>query len=367
MVDNATTLVLSVDRDDDFGRKAGVKSPVIGREANLRAAVALALADPEDSDANAVFAAVRTADKLRTGGTLAEVATICGTASVGVESDRMLARQLEQVLDQVRPSGVVLVTNGAEDEQFLPMLQSRVRIDAVERVVVKKAPRLEGLYYLARRLIDDEKVQQKVILPLSLAFVVWGLSIVLDKTAYAWGATFLVVGLWMLIHILGWDKPMGLIAQGFWRTITGGPLSLAVFMLALLIAAYGSLLAVRGLRAFGVEWVPGMRVEFLAGFFAEWIPWALAGLVVLAVGRTLDDLVHKRAQPPERWPLLMGGLAFGFLLQSLGAGLAAYLRGVDPLDLLGAPGVYGPLLAGVTVAIVGTLAVRRRRGARWPL
>jgi putative membrane protein len=358
MVDSGLTLVLSVDRDDDFGRKAAVKSPMVGRDANLRGAVALALADPEDSDANAVFAAIRTTDKLREGGHAAEVATICGSASVGVESDRTLARQLEQVLEQVRPASLILVTNGAEDEQFIPMIQSRIRIDAVERVVVKKAPRLEALYYLTRRLLEDEKVQQKFILPLSLALVIWGLSIVTHHTELAWGATFLVVGLWMLIHILGWDKPLGLIAQGFGRTITGGPLSLAVFMLSLLVAGYGSLLAT---RATPVAWGAGSRTLYVAGFIAEWIPWALAGLVVLAVGRTLDDLVHKRAQPPERWPLLMGGLAFGFLLQALGAGFAAYLRGVDPLDLLRAPGVYGPLLAGVTVAVVGTLAVRRRR------
>ena len=35
-------LVLCVDRDGDLGAKAGVKTPVTGRDANLNAAVSLA-------------------------------------------------------------------------------------------------------------------------------------------------------------------------------------------------------------------------------------------------------------------------------------------------------------------------------------
>lgn len=352
------TLVLSIDRDDDFGRKASVSSPIVGREANLRAANALALADPEDSDANSVFAAVRTLDRLRAAGHDAEVATICGGSPVGIESDRLVARQLEHVLEATRPDGVIVVSNGADDEQLLPLLQSRAKLDAVERVIVKKAPRLEGLYYLTLRLLSDTRVQRRFVLPLSLALIVWGLAIVTGFTEQAWGATFLVVGLWLLVHLLGWERPFGLVLRGFWNTVTGGPLSLAVLMLSVLVAGYGILLAVR--EAPGA-WEPGFKALFLASFIAAWAPWALAAIALLALGRTADDLLHKRAPPPERWPLVAAGFAFGFLLQALGAGLAAYLRGVEPVLLLTLSGVYGPLLAGVGVAVVGTVAVRRRR------
>ena len=53
------TIVIALDRDDDMGRKTGIKSPIIGRENNIEAAVKLGLADPEDSDTNAIFEAVR--------------------------------------------------------------------------------------------------------------------------------------------------------------------------------------------------------------------------------------------------------------------------------------------------------------------
>jgi putative membrane protein len=56
-------LILCVDRDGDLGAKAGVKTPLIGRTANLDGAVSLALKDPEEPDANAMFEAVSLHDR----------------------------------------------------------------------------------------------------------------------------------------------------------------------------------------------------------------------------------------------------------------------------------------------------------------
>ncbi len=58
-------LVLCVDRDDDLGMKAGINTPVLGRKENVNAAASLALRDPEEADANAMFEAVRIYDNLK--------------------------------------------------------------------------------------------------------------------------------------------------------------------------------------------------------------------------------------------------------------------------------------------------------------
>ena len=57
-------LILCVDRDGDIEAKTGIKTPIIGRKENLDAAIALALKDPEEADANAMFEAVRIYDSL---------------------------------------------------------------------------------------------------------------------------------------------------------------------------------------------------------------------------------------------------------------------------------------------------------------
>ena len=58
-------LVICVDRDDDLGKKAKIKGPVIGREKNIEAGTALILADPGEADANTIFEAVKIFDELK--------------------------------------------------------------------------------------------------------------------------------------------------------------------------------------------------------------------------------------------------------------------------------------------------------------
>ncbi|AKB44337.1 Conserved transmembrane protein [Methanosarcina vacuolata Z-761] len=63
------TLVICIDRDNDLGEKAKLETPIVGREANVQAAVALGIADPEDSDTNTIFGGIRILDELRAKGT----------------------------------------------------------------------------------------------------------------------------------------------------------------------------------------------------------------------------------------------------------------------------------------------------------
>ncbi|MEM4702165.1 MAG: DUF373 family protein, partial [Archaeoglobaceae archaeon] len=80
-------LVLTIDRDDDLGQKTGISSPGIGRENVLQAAIRLILADPEDSDANAMFSAVKIYDELIEKGEDCEVVVVAGDKNVGKVSD----------------------------------------------------------------------------------------------------------------------------------------------------------------------------------------------------------------------------------------------------------------------------------------
>src|SRR4030042_2152498 len=86
-------LILCVDRDGDLETKAGIKTPLMGRTPNLDAAVSLALRDPEEPDANAMFEAVRLNDRLQNDKKpeeTFEVATISGSELGGVSADRKI-------------------------------------------------------------------------------------------------------------------------------------------------------------------------------------------------------------------------------------------------------------------------------------
>lgn len=172
------TLVLVVDRDDDFGVKGKVNTPVIGVQNCLDAATAFGIADPEDSDLNALFAAVSTCLELQEDGHDADVALICGDEKVGHRSDLALVAQLEEVLDEVVPDSVVLVGDGAEDEYIYPIISSRAHVDSVRKVYVKQAPGLEGSLYILTRMIADPGKRKRFLAPLGIVLMLISLMFI---------------------------------------------------------------------------------------------------------------------------------------------------------------------------------------------
>ncbi|MCL1979286.1 MAG: DUF373 family protein [Methanomassiliicoccaceae archaeon] len=166
------TLVLVVDRDDDFGVKGRVETPVIGVEGCSVAATALGIADPEDSDINALYAAINIYKEiLAEGNTEVEVALIGGNEKVGHRSDAAIVDELEVVLKDVSPDRVILVGDGAEDEYVYPIISSRIPIDSVRKVYVKQAPGLEGTVYIVSKILEDPAKRRRFLAPLGLVIV----------------------------------------------------------------------------------------------------------------------------------------------------------------------------------------------------
>ncbi len=149
-------LILCVDRDGDIETKAGIKTPLLGRTANLDAAVSLALRDPEEPDANAMFEAVRLYDRLQSEKQPEEnfeVATISGSELGGVGADRKLVAELGKLLVSFSASEIILVTDGYSDEAILPLVESRVPVSSVRRIVVKHSESIEETAALFSRYL----------------------------------------------------------------------------------------------------------------------------------------------------------------------------------------------------------------------
>jgi putative membrane protein len=153
-------LIISVDRDDDLGNKAKVRGPVVGRDAVLKAAEALGLADAEESDFNAMFQAVRFFDDMKKQYDV-EVAILTGHTNVGLQSDREINKQLVGVLSRFQADYAVMVTDGTEDEHVMPIVQSRLPILSVRRVIVKQSEELESTYYKIKDFITESMENPK--------------------------------------------------------------------------------------------------------------------------------------------------------------------------------------------------------------
>lgn len=174
------TLVLVVDRDDDFGVKGNVDTPVIGIQECYDAAAALGSADPEDSDINALYAAINIYKEMKEeGADEVEVALICGNEKVGYRSDAAVVNELEEVLNTVNPGRIILVGDGAEDEYVYPIISSRVPIDSVKKVYVKQSPGLEGTVYIFSKMLSDPAKRKRFLAPIGWILVLISLPYIL--------------------------------------------------------------------------------------------------------------------------------------------------------------------------------------------
>jgi putative membrane protein len=191
-------LILCVDRDDDLGVKTKLQTPIVGRDAALAAATTLSLADPEEADANAIFAAVKKYDELAAKGTACEVAIVCGDVSRGFEADRRISKEIDTVVKVSEFTGVILVSDGGEDEQVIPIIQSFKPIVSIQRVTVKHSQRVEETYqvlgrYLRMLVFDPHYSRWSLGVP-GLIFILGGILIVSGHVADAAIASLLILG-----------------------------------------------------------------------------------------------------------------------------------------------------------------------------
>ncbi len=212
-----TYLVLCVDRDDDLGSKAKVDTPVVGREAAVAAGTRLALSDPEEADANAIFAAVKKHDELARSGSKCEVAIVCGDARSGFDADRRIGKEIETVLGSRDYTGVVLVSDGGEDEHVIPIIQSLAPIVSVERVAVKHSETVEETYQVLgrylRMLVFDQRYSRWTLGVPGLILVLAGILIISGKVFDAELATLLIVGGAFLIRGFNIDRTVALLLR----------------------------------------------------------------------------------------------------------------------------------------------------------
>ncbi|MCD6241895.1 DUF373 family protein [Candidatus Bathyarchaeota archaeon] len=206
-------LILCVDRDGDIEAKTGIKTPIIGRKENLDAAVALALKDPEEADANAMFEAIRIYNSLEQKKTAHEkfqVATISGTEIGGVGADRKIVAELNEVLAKFPANEVILVTDGMADEMVLPLIESRIPVSSVRRVIVKHSKSIEEtamLFMKYLRTLWEDPRYSKIFLGLpGILLVLVGFLWALNLLMHFWIAFLLIFGSILLVRGFGIDK-----------------------------------------------------------------------------------------------------------------------------------------------------------------
>jgi putative membrane protein len=290
-------LVICIDKDDDIGVKAGVKSPVIGRASCLDAASRLGAADPEDSDTNTIFGGIQVYDQLRLEGHNVELICIAGHRELGIKSDRAIASQLDDILLKYPTEKAILVSDGAEDESVLPILQSRLKIESVKRVVVRQAQNLESTYYIIKQLVNDPKVAKVVFLPIGLILLVYAATTWIDWPNATPIAIALMLGAYLMYRGLGIDSLFDTFIYNLRRSFKESKLTFVTYIISLVLAIMGLIqggLAMIDNDIINTYFPLGPGVLGLAALFVDYsIIWFVAALLAIVIGWIIDTYMDE--------------------------------------------------------------------------
>lgn len=305
-----TLLILCVDRDNDLGTKAKIKTPIIGREDNLNAALALGLEDPEDPDTNAMLSAIKVYDDFVKDGKDAKIATICGDANVGIYSDKILVEQFEDVLAKTHCEEIILISDGREDEYILPLLTSRVKIASVRRVIMKQASNIESSYYFIVKALKDEKIQKKFIVPSALFLIVLCVATALGYSDLGFATVGFTIGIYLLISAFNLEATLARIAKDFKEGLMTGRVSLFTSILAILTIIIGLLLTYTETERMGGAVSP----KYIFSFIASMIWWTIAASIISIFGRIFDKYAKERKIIWSYWIVPFSLVAFGLII-----------------------------------------------------
>ncbi len=178
------TLILNIDRDNDYGIKVGISGPVIGYTQCYNTAGKLISADPEDSDANALFGALKHYDELKKKNEDVEIALITGDTDVGEKSDEKLSLQLDEILSMDHYDNLILISDGAEDDYITPIIASRIKIRYIKHILVRHNENIESMYYYIVKAFQDKKISRKFTIPIGLLLLSYGVALLIF-TAYS--------------------------------------------------------------------------------------------------------------------------------------------------------------------------------------
>jgi len=305
------TLILCVDRDNDLGEKARIKTPIVGREFVLNAGISLLLADPEDSDGNSLFLAVKEYDELKKKGEDVEIAAIAGDKNVGGVSDLIISEQLDTVLKGTNPDNAIFISDGAEDEFILPIILSRIKIRMVKRVVVRQEKNIESLYYIIIRALKEEKFLKKVLAPLGVAFLVLGLSMLLifilriiyfglgslDPATAGFISVTTAIGVYFLVKAYSVGKRLSKAWERLEEQFMNTRITVFSGLIGISIIIYGIYVG------FQAAFTQTIVYEAILYLLYKFVPIFIIGIIVYDIGRIMESLRIFKEEEKKKYLL----------------------------------------------------------------
>lgn len=228
-------VVVVIDYDDDLGR-AGLKTPIIGFKKVSEAAYSYALARPEDSDVNALFAAIKIYREMEEQGYKVEIAAISGDQRGGLRAVERIRSQLIDVINIVGAKAAVIVSDGGEDEKIIPVIESIIPIYYLKTVVIEQSRSVEQTYILIwryiRKILEEPRLSRIAIGYPGFLLVLIGVMALFNLLQQALLIAVIFLGLAMIMRGFNLEDSL----MNMWRRNPSGTILTGVGIVVLAIA-----------------------------------------------------------------------------------------------------------------------------------
>ncbi len=347
------TLVVAIDRTGDVPGLTDVSLPVAGTDTIAGVIQDLGMADPEDSTVNTLFEALSVGRDIESEGDDATVAIVSGNTEGVVSADQAIADQIDQLIEVHDPDAAVVVIDSTEDERLLPIIESRIQVDSVDRVVVRQARDLESTYYLLKQFLADEELRGTVLVPIGIVMLVFPAILFLSDVAVAIGSITAVIGTFLLYRGFGVDERLAGLSTQARDALYSGRISIVTSVIAAGLALVGVFVGVLGISELGLDTMQFVTVMAFAYYS---VPWIALGAISATIGRLVDELLRDDRLRMASLNLPFGALAMGLVVR----GFAAYF--LERADLIGGIVVEPTSIGALTIRGL-TLAPEHRLGA----
>ncbi|MFW5965233.1 MAG: DUF373 family protein, partial [Halodesulfurarchaeum sp.] len=234
-----------------------------------------------------------------------------------VAADQAIAGQIDELIETHEPDSAIVVIDSTEDERLLPVLESRIRIDSVDRVVVRQARDLESTYYLLKQFLADEELRGTVLVPIGIVMLVFPAILMLSNLAVALGSITAVIGTFLLYRGFGVDAYLATLTSQAREALYSGRISIVTSVIAAglgLVGIFVGLLGVSEIEPAGIQFVTGMAFAYYS------VPWIALGAITATIGRLVDEFLRADRVRAASLNLPFGALAIGLIVR----GFAGY-------------------------------------------
>jgi len=279
------------------------------------------LTDPEATTVNCLLEALRVTRDLNASGTDAMVAVVSAAPTGTTAPDRAVADQLDELAAGYDLTATVVVTGTTDNAQLLPVIESRLQVDGVDRVVVRQARDIESTYYLLKQFLADEELRTTVLVPLGISLLLVPALLLWFSPAVAFAGLATLLGGAVLYKGLGIDDYADRLPAASQQLLYSGQVSLVTYVTAAGLAIVGLVSGGIGVTPLPVSAPPIIAVAFFYGSSS----WLTGAAVIAATGRLLDRWIADAPLPTAMLTLPAGLLAVGIIAR----GFTGYLLTVE--------------------------------------